>query len=57
MHFKNGKVFASEGSNAWPDTLGILWEGLFDIVGLEVLTGEDRPMWVCELVGESDHEG
>ena len=56
IRFKSGKVFASEGSNAWPVGLGPFWEDLFDIVGLEIPTGDDRPMWVCELVGE-DLEG
>lgn len=57
IRFKSGKVFASEGSNAWPEALGLFWEGLFDIVGLEVPSGGERPAWVCELVGESDSEG
>lgn len=56
VRFKGGKVLASEGSNAWPETLGLFWEGLFDIVGLEVSDGDERPAWVCELVGQSDAE-
>ncbi|MBQ3302004.1 MAG: hypothetical protein IJH04_07680 [Eggerthellaceae bacterium] len=56
IRLKNGKVFASEGSNAWPETLGLFWEGLFDIVGLEVSDGDERPEWVCELVGQDDEE-
>ncbi|MBQ9041299.1 MAG: hypothetical protein IJ111_00625 [Eggerthellaceae bacterium] len=54
IRFRSGKVFASEGSNAWPETLGLLWEGLFDIVGLEVPGGDERPEWVCELVGQDE---
>ena len=56
VRFKGGKVFASEGSNAWPETLGLFWEGLFDIVGLDVSNGGERPEWVCELVGQDDEE-
>ena len=52
IRFKNGKVFASEGMNAWPETLGFFWEGLFDIVGIKVPSGDDKPEWVCHLVGE-----
>jgi hypothetical protein len=56
VRFKAGKVLASEGSNAWPETLGLFWEGLFDIVGLDVSNGGERPEWVCELVGQDDEE-
>ena len=56
IRFRNGKVFASRGDNAWPETLGFFWEGLFEIVGLEVPSGDERPMWVCELVGQGYDE-
>ena len=52
IRFKNGKVLASEGKNAWPETLGFFWEGLFDIVGIKVPSGDDKPEWVCHLVGK-----
>ena len=49
-------IFEIEGPNAWPETLGLFWEGLFGIVGLEVPDGDDRPEWVCELVGQDGEE-
>lgn len=33
--FKGKRVFVSEGSNAWPDAFGQLWDGLREIIGLD----------------------
>ena len=57
IRFKSGKVFASGGDNAWPGTLGLFWDGLFDIVGLEIPRGDNRPIWVCDLVGRESRSG
>ena len=40
--FKDKRVFASEGSNEWPDMFGELWDGLHEILGIET-------KWECPL--------
>ena len=53
FHVENDEVWSGVKDGTFR---GFSLEGLFDIVGLDVSNGGERPEWVCELVGQDDEE-